>query len=333
MNILYHLTVLPPKIPQAEALSQEIAALRGYFDGELNYINPNQRSPLPLPRVLFGFQQLKWLRRTENQFSLHHFYNPDAFPFPVLRFLRRPVIYTITSGVGEKRPNLAYFSKLAAIAVADERSFKRLRGWGIENVFLVKPGIDTSRFTHTPLPVGAKIRLLVGSAPWTKAQFESKGVTALLEAARQEPRLHLTFLWRGALAEEMNRQVEVLNLDNQVTVINKLVDVNTALATVHAAIALAGREGIIKSYPHSLLDALAAGKPVLVNRAIPMADYVEQTACGVVVENVSAESVLTAVAALTDNYQAMQKIALEKSRQDFSLEAMIASYQDLYHSV
>jgi len=51
--------------------------------------------------------------------------------------------------------------------------------------------------------------------------------------------------------------------------------VNKTLVSVHAAITLADREGIIKVYPHSLLDALAAGKPVLVSRAIPMADYVE----------------------------------------------------------
>ncbi|MFN8459435.1 MAG: hypothetical protein U0401_33095 [Anaerolineae bacterium] len=57
MNILYHLTILPPKLPAAEALSQEISALRGRFGGELVYLNPNQRSPIYLPRLLFGFQR------------------------------------------------------------------------------------------------------------------------------------------------------------------------------------------------------------------------------------------------------------------------------------
>jgi hypothetical protein len=46
---------------------------------------------------------------------------------------------------------------------------------------------------------------MVGSAPWTKGQFRTKGVEALLEAARQNPRLHLIFLWREVLAEEMER--------------------------------------------------------------------------------------------------------------------------------
>ncbi len=333
MKILYHLTVLPPKIPQAEALSQEIAALRGHFGGELNYLNPNQRAPFPVPRVLFGFQQLLRLRRAESQFSLHHFYNPDAFPFPVLRFLRRPVIYTITSGAGAKRPSTAYFSKLAAIAVADERSFKQLRGWGLNNVYRVKPGIDTTRFTYTPLPVQSHIHLLAASAPWTKAQFKSKGINALLQAAKQESRLHITFLWRGVLYSEIMQKVRQFKLEGQVNIINNLTDVNTALAKVHAAVVLATRQGIVKTYPHSLLDALAAGKPVLVSRAVPMADYVAKAGCGVVVENVNAQSVLNAIATLKDNYSKLQASTLKRGKQDFSLAGMIASYQEIYERV
>ena len=332
MKILYHLTVLPPKIPQAEALSQEISALQNHFGGELNYLNPNQRAPIPIPRLLFGFQQLTKLRSIEGQFSLHHFYNPDPFPFPVLRFLRRPVVYTVSSGVGATRPNLSYFSKLTAIAVNDERSFKRLRGWGLNNIYRTLPGIDKSRFTYTPLPLKKEIRLLAASAPWTKAQFESKGINALLQAAKQEPRLRIIFLWRGVLYREMAQKVQRLGLEEQVQVVNSLVNVNKALASVHAAITLATREGIVKAYPHSLLDALAAGKPALVSKTIPMADYVAETGCGVVVEKLSADHILQAVAELSDNYQIMQKIALEKGKRDFSLNAMLMSYQRLYRN-
>ena len=56
MNLLYHLTVLPPKMPEAVAELQEINILRGHFGGDLCYINPNQHAPIYLPRLLFGFQ-------------------------------------------------------------------------------------------------------------------------------------------------------------------------------------------------------------------------------------------------------------------------------------
>ena len=330
MNILYHLTVLPPKMPKAEALSQEIRALRNYFSGDLLYLNPNQLTRLYIPRLLFGFHRLRELWNRERHLDLHHFYNPDAFPFPILRCLRRPVVYTISSGVSHKRPNVAYFSRLAAVAVADERSLKQLKTWGITNSVLVRPGIDTSRFSHTPQPLHSEIRLLVASAPWTKAQFESKGVQALLETARQAPHLRLIFLWRGVLVEEMTRRVRQMNLGQQVTVLNQLVDVNHMLADVHATITVATAPGIIKSYPHSLLDSLAAGKPVLVSSAIPMADYVAESGCGQVVEKVTPNDILSAVETLAGNYEAMQQIAQEVGRRDFSQQAMISSYQNAY---
>ncbi len=103
MNILYHLTVLPPKMPDCEALSQEITVLRQHFGGDLLYLNPNQQSPVYIPRLGFGFQKLKQIRRLEESLDVHHIYNPDAFPFPVLHWFNKPVVYTISSGVGQRQ--------------------------------------------------------------------------------------------------------------------------------------------------------------------------------------------------------------------------------------
>jgi len=330
MNILYHLTVLPPKMPQAEALSQEITALRQRFGGELSYLNPNLHCPVYIPRLLFGFHRLKALRAQEPTLDLHHFYNPSPFPFPILRWFRRPVIYTISSGVGTRKLNKAFFSGLAAVAVADERSLKRLQAEGVHNGVLVRPGVDTRRFTCIPCPLRSEIRLMVGSAPWTKAQFRSKGVEALLEAARQRPTLHLIFLWRGVLSAEINERVRQMNLAKQVTILDELVDVNAVLATVHASITLADAPGIVKSYPHSLLDSLAAGKPVLVSQAIPMADYVAETGCGQVVPSVTAAGILAAVERLAGQYERAQTVAQQAGQRDFSQAAMITSYHRLY---
>ena len=333
MNILYHLTTLPPKLPACEAISQEISALQARFGGDIVYLNPNSYSPVFIPRLLFGFHKLKQLRAQEAKYDLHHFYNPDPFPFPFVRQLRRPVIYSVSCGVEDRRPNVAYFNSLAAVATADERSLQRLREWGLENVMLVRPGIDTTRFSHSPQPLHSEIRLMVGSAPWTKGQFRSKGVEALLEAARQSPHLRLIFLWREVLAEEMKRRVHAMRLEQQVEVLNRQVDVNRVLAEVHASITLATDSAIIKSYPHSLLDSLAAGKPVLVSRSIPMADYVEQTGCGQVVENVTPTDILAAVEALASNYEVRQQAAQQVGQRDFSQQAMVASFQQLYERV
>lgn len=333
MNILYHLTVLPPKMPEAEAMSQEINALRGHFGGDLVYLNPNQYSPVYIPRLLFGFHKLKHLWARETNLQMHQLYNPDPFPFPILRLLRRPAIYTLSCGVRDRRPNITFFSSLAAITVSDERSLERLKSWGLENAIRVRPGIDTTRFTCSPLPLQSEIRLMVGSAPWARTQFRTKGVDALLAAAQSSSELHLVFLWRGVLAEEMERRVRHMNLEKQVTILNKRVDVNQVLAGVHASITLASDSAIVRSYPHSLMDSLAAGKPVLVSQAIPMSDYVEQRGCGKVVESVDPTSILNTIEALARDYENLRNAAQQMRGRDFSQQAMIASYQKVYERV
>ena len=105
------------------------------------------------------------------------------------------------------------------------------------------------------------------------------------------------------------------------------------LAGVHAVIALAETGNLVKTYPHSLLDALAAGKPVLVSRAIPMADYVERTGCGEVVEAVTPAAVATALAALESHYAARQAAARTVGQRDFSQAAMVVALGALYQEV
>ena len=330
MNILYHLPVLPPKLPSAEALSQEINGLRSVFGGDINYLNPNQQSSIYVPRLLFGFHQLRHIRTLEQTLDIHHFYNPDPFPFPILQFFKRPVIYSLSSGVGEKRPKLTYFRRLTAVTVYDQRSLTRLQNWGLTNVHLVQSGIDTSRFSVTAVTLNNKIRLMVASAPWTVAQFRSKGIDALLAAAQQMPNLQLVFLWRGELFDEMMQRVQERDLSEQVQVIDGLVDVNKILATVHGTVNLVTETAVIKAYPHSLLDSLAAGKPIITSRAIGMADYVEQTGCGVVVEQVTADGIVMAISQFVAGYEALRETAVSVGQRDFTQQKMIDSFQKVY---
>jgi glycosyltransferase involved in cell wall biosynthesis len=332
MSIAYLLPTLPPPSAKAEAIAQEINLLRHNFGGEIIFVNPNTRLPRPLiPRIGFGWHLLARLRRLAQGIDLFHFFNPDPFPYPFLLALPKPVVYTITAGV-EKRPNLAYFRRMALVTVPDERTLAQLQAWGLDNVALQRPGIDTQRFTHTPLPLndGETLRILVASAPWTAAQFASKGFDALLAAVQRAPDLHLTLLWRGLLVGEIHQRINALSIGERVTVIDETVDVNEALARVHAAAIFAGAPGIIKSYPHSLLDALAAGKPVLLNNSIAMSDYVNYAKCGVVAKSVTPEAIVAALADLRANYCRYAANAVTVGQRDFTEAAALEAASAIY---
>jgi len=333
MNILYHLTIPLPEMSGCDAVVQEVEALRGHFGGDVVYLNPNRHLPLRLPRVVFGIHKLNQLRDREADLDVHHLFNPDPFPFPVLRALRRPIIYSLTGGVRNEQLNVAFCASFAAVTVTDARSLERLRSWGLDNSVLVRPGIDTTKFTCSPLPLRSGIKLMVGSAPWTLAQFRQKGIEALLAAAQRSPQLRLVFLWRGVLADEVKHRVRRMNLEERVEILNKKVNVNEVLAGVHASIALATDPAIIRPYPHSLMESLAAGKPVIVSRRIPMADHVEQTGCGKVVEGIDPASILNAVESLACEYESLQRTARQTGQRDFSQQAMITSFGRIYERV
>jgi glycosyltransferase involved in cell wall biosynthesis len=333
MKIRYYLTTLPPEMPDCDAVVQEVEALRAHWGGDLVYLNPNIHLPFRLPRKVFGLHRLGALRAQEADVDIHHVFNPDLFVFPTVRGLRRPIVYSLTGGVRHRRPDVGYFGSLAAVTVTDARSLARLRSWGLKNSHLVHPGIDTSRFSHAPIPLGSEVRLMVGSAPWTRAQFRKKGVDILLAAAQRSPRLHLVFLWRGVLADEMERRVRRLKLESQVEILNRKVDVNEVLAGVHASILLATDPAIIRPYPHSLMESLVAGKPVIVSRSITMAGYVERTGCGKVVRHLGPATVADAVDSMVREYDDLQAAAQLVGQRDFSQRSMIVSFQEVYAGI
>ncbi len=337
MSIAFLLPTPPPARPQADAYAQEIAALCARFGGETLCINPNIHLPSGLqpqvPRLFFGFHQPLKLRRLAVRHSVFHCYSPTLYPYPVLATLSRPVVFSLTGGVTDERQDPDLFNRLAAVTVPDADSRDQLIESGLRNVHVVESGIDTDRFEVRARAVDDQIHLLMASAPWTKEQFSSKGVDALLEAARSEPRLRLTFLWRGVLTQQMHERVRRSGLSDRVAVIDEQANVNEVLAEVHAAVNIATDGGIVKAFPHSLLEALAAGKPVLVSRQIPMADYVRRRGVGVVVDEVTSSAILDALGRLESDYVELSENAGRNRACDFTVAAMVASYRRVYESI
>jgi glycosyltransferase involved in cell wall biosynthesis len=299
-----------------------------------------QLYPLPFPSrfyppLLYGLHRICALRRLDTQVDLHHVYYGDLYPFPVLRLLRKPVVYAVMAGAERNtRPAaLTAWPDRSRIVVSNRRDAEQLAARGVAPVTIIPPAIDTAAFDYTPPPVPRPFTLLMASAPWVRGQFKLKGVDVLLEAAARMPDLKLILLWRGLLLDELVRRIERFNVTDRVTVINERVDVNTLLAKSHAAIVMAQTAKIVKAWPHSLMESLAAGKPVLVSRAVPMSDFVSENRCGVVIPHVDTGSLMHALNVLRRHYSVLQRHALETGRRAFDRERFTAAYRALYAEV
>jgi glycosyltransferase involved in cell wall biosynthesis len=151
----------------------------------------------------------------------------------------------------------------------------------------------------------------------------------LLDVAGSLP-LRLVFLWRGLLRDELQRHIARRGLNRRVEIINEATDVNRVLARVHATVVLAETDKLVKAYPHSLMESLAAGKPVLVSGCIPMADYVAEAQCGEVVPRLTPDDLRAAIRGLMDHYGECQAKALTRGRADFALAPMLEAYGEVY---
>ena len=331
MKILYHLTSPAPSIPDADAVFQDVRWLQEEFGGDFNSLYPLKSFISYYPRSLYGIHCLTDLLKMDKVVDVHHVFFTDLYIFPTLRVLKKPVIYSVIAGLqGSRKPELP---PNAHVVINNERDKEKLRSWNISAYTLIRPGIDVSRFTPSYRPVENEFVLMAGSAPWVKAQFKQKGFDALFDAVSRMPRVRLICLWRGLLYDEAMKRIADHGIADRVEIINKKVNVKNVLDHVHAAIVLADDPSVVKAYPHSLLEALASGKPAIINAGIPMADYVARHRCGYVIDTISPDSICDAISKLANDYDHYVKNALHVGKKDFSLETLVSSYRDLYESV
>jgi glycosyltransferase involved in cell wall biosynthesis len=291
-------------------------------------LSPARSIPPLIPVSLYGMQLIPALKKYAREVDIYHVFYPYMVDFRVLHYLSKPIVYTIATGMDAKRSGPPCALVVSSIQEADT-----LRSRGVRHVHVVRPGIDLSQIrAASPSEPDREFVLLAGSAPWTKRQFETKGFDLLLKVLAQIPQMRLICLWRGKLYRKWSDLVQSSGLADRVEIIQKKADISGVLSRCHAAVALSENAGQIKSYPSSLMEALAAGRPVLVSRSIPMSYYVEDNGCGKVIEDLHLDELVNAIGEIMDDYPNFTRAALQTGR-DLSATKMIDDYRRLYQKV
>lgn len=284
-----YLVTYPRSAGGRDAVAQDVEALRSRVNGRVYHIAPPERIRPFFPERLFGLWLLPWLRRIEAQADVIHVLHGVLRDFPLLRFIRRPIVYSaMTAITGKIPPETAALARRVRITVSSSREAARLARSGVPATVL-RPGIDLTRFPRLPPKFhrpGEPFTLLCGSAPWMIGDFARKGIDLLLDAAALDPALRLVFLWRGALRTEMRARLAARGLQESVRIVDGQANVVAELERAHAVALVASDPSVVKAYPHSLMEALACGRPVLLSPMLPMADDVAAAGVGVVTTDV-----------------------------------------------
>jgi glycosyltransferase involved in cell wall biosynthesis len=218
---------------------------------------------------------------------------------------------------------------------------------------LAAAGVDDARITRIPSAVdtalirpdsGARERVLAAFRLPSDALvvavvaqlIERKGHRHLLaelpDLARAEPRLRVLCFGRGPLEQRLQREIAALGLKDIATLAGFRSDLPQLLPGFDLVVHPAEREGL----GLALLEAAAAGVPVVACAAGGVPDVVEQGMTGVLVPVGDAAALRNAIGRLLASPAERARLgaaARARAERRFGVAGMVAAYVSLYERV
>ncbi|HLC52801.1 MAG TPA: glycosyltransferase [Candidatus Nanoarchaeia archaeon] len=338
-KIIYYVQRYRPKY---EAISKEVSLLANHFreshfvklhdlhlDG-LTKIKFNQKISsyhfLYYPFLLFYIKFLSYGNK------INHIYTSlGDLPYLNVLSLKNTVLTAAASSSFNKiLRRKKKLEQLNRIVVETNKQKNDLIKAGIsgEKIQLVYPSVDLDKFFYQKAQ--GVFKLLYASCPIRRSDFKKRGIYLLLRSAKSIRDVYFIFAWRKGAYQEINSLVNIMNLKN-VKIENEIVkDMNQRYAEIHATVIPYTRfHDYLKLIPNSVIESLAAGKPVIVSNKTEVAGIVKKYKCGVVFEP-TVEHFQEALKDLKKNYQDYQKNCRRVAEKYFSKDVFLNSYEKIY---
>ena len=213
---------------------------------------------------------------------------------------------------------------LAGAKVIDRRQAVLIRG----------SGVDLEKFAFVPEPPGLPIVVMPARMLRDKGVLEFAGAAQILRKQGVAAR----FLLAGKI-DRANRaglrpvEISVLERETGVEWLGHVSDMATLLRSSHI-VCLPSYYG--EGLPKSLLEACAAGKPIVTTDVPGCRDAVRHGENGLLVEPRSAEAVAGALAKLLMNYDLRMSMGVagrRRAEDEFGLPKVVQRTLDLYRSM
>jgi glycosyltransferase involved in cell wall biosynthesis len=325
-------------MPQWEAASKEVQLLHETQEGSILFaLNTKQRKVklkgptrhIPLP---WGLVAMPWLLTSARRFEINHIYASAGERLLLPRIGGRRTVLTVTKEAGSLarvERSLPHLKRLGMIVVESEQHYELFAQSGIsaERLQLIYPssGLRVYREALTPF------RILFASSPPARFDLLSRGIHLMLSAARRLPEVRFVLAWRQTNLAELNQLIAEFGVTN-VEVHNGCVDMDELYASCSACILPGLTHNSLKPCPHSALESLAHGKPVLVSRPTSISGLVERERCGLVFE----PTVLGLEAAVVDlqtRYAEYQSNCHRVVEEHFAPDRFCSRYDEIYASL
>ena len=211
-------------------------------------------------------------------------------------------------------------------------------GLSPKKIVVIPNGVDVARFagaapaelTKLGIPVGSQVILTVGRLD------RQKGLSTLIEAAAvvapRFPNAHFLWVGEGPQRPELDRLIHEKGLVGRIHLVGWRPDVPELLAAGTVLVLSSLWEGM----PNVVLEAMAAGLPVVATRVEGTSELVIDERTGLLARANSPPELAAAIESiLTDPVQAksMGQCGRERATAEFSWDKMVDRYCELYSSL
>lgn len=206
---------------------------------------------------------------------------------------------------------------------------------GVEpgRIRLIHSGIDPERFVRCAAAAVTKHDTVVGIVA---ALEERKGHRYLFEAAaalkRRGRKIEFLVAGEGPVRRQLEEQVKALNLADEVRFCGFVSDAPAFLSQIDIFVLPSLYEGL----GVAVLEAMAAGKPVIASRVGGLPELVADGETGLLVSPKNVEGLIEAIARLADDESLAREMGRKgaaRARTNFSLENMAAQNEAYYYEL
>ena len=228
----------------------------------------------------------------------------------------------------------AFRSGVAAVTIAEEVSASFRRTYGFAEAALIPNGIDVDRYamptvTRPDWRRAAGIRedeiVYLSVARFAPQKDHETLLRAFAQGPGQRTGTRLALAGHGELRSVMEALAQELGIADRVTFLGRRSDIPETLAAVDVFVLASRWEG----NPLSVMEAMAAGRPVVATAVGAIPELVRHGVDGLLCEAGDARA-LAAAMCQTGALRAMGGSTAMRARERFGLPAMTQAYAELY---
>jgi len=236
---------------------------------------------------------------------------------------------------------MAFRRGVLPVAIAEEVAEGLRSMYGFDNFPLIQNGIPVDTFRRPPIDRGEWRRregfaatdvLFVCVAGLRAVKNHALLLESFARGPASDARAHLLCVGTGELGNDLERQVDVLGLQEKVHLSGARQDIPEILNAADVFVLSSDWEG----NPLSVMEAMAAGKPVICTAVGGVPELIEDGENGLLVPPQDVNALAQAMRYLLESPETrltLGRASASRAVDRFDLQVMTEAYEDLYTTI